>query len=134
RRRFRSPATAPQPGREARRHRRRRRANNRRAFRRAISALPQKWFPRVQAIHSLGRRFGGILFRRGGNVFRWLRISSGNESRPGFPGLGRVLRRFAGNRWDANEVVATGALNFASGKLFVTLQVLLALRAGEFEF
>jgi hypothetical protein len=43
------------------------------------------------------------------------------------------LRGFAGNGRNANQVMATRALNLASGELLVTLQVLLALRAGEFK-
>jgi hypothetical protein len=56
-----------------------------------------------------------------------------DEGVPSLARLGAVLSRLAGNGRDANEVMATGALNFAPGELLIALQVLLAFGAGEFK-
>lgn len=53
---------------------------------------------------------------------------------PGIAGLGLVLDRFPRNMGNADEMIATGALNLAAGKLFVTGHVLLAMRTFKFEF
>lgn len=63
---------------------------------------------------------------------RW-RFGRGHKRRPGLSGFGRVLGSLARDRRDANEMLAGGALDFAPGKLFVTLQMLVALRTGELE-
>jgi len=45
-----------------------------------------------------------------------------------------VLGGPARNRWDADEMIAVGALDFAAGELRVTLQVSVAVGTREFEF
>ena len=52
---------------------------------------------------------------------------------PGLAGFGVILGRSAGNRRNADQVLAVGALNLAARCLLVTLQVLLTVRTGEFE-
>ena len=56
--------------------------------------------------------------------------------RPGHPRLRLViaLLNHRRGRGDDNEMVAAGALDLPAGKLAVALDVLIAMRAGEFEF
>src|SRR5262245_10153397 len=57
-----------------------------------------------------------------------------HEGRPGLAGFRAVLGGSARNGRNANEMMATRTLNFASRELFVALQVLLAFGAGELHF
>ena len=52
----------------------------------------------------------------------------------GLAGFGVILGGPAGNRRAVDEMAAIGALNLAAGCLFVALQVLFAVRTGEFKF
>jgi hypothetical protein len=64
----------------------------------------------------------------------WFDASARHERGPGFSRLGIKLGGLAWHRRDPDKDVALGALNFPAGKLLVTLKVLLAMRAGKFEF
>ena len=56
--------------------------------------------------------------------------------RPGHARLRLVIARLdhRRRRGDDDEVVAAGALDLSAGKLALALDVLIAMRAGEFEF
>jgi hypothetical protein len=43
------------------------------------------------------------------------------------------LGSLAGSGWNANQMMAIRALNLPAGKLLINLQVLAAMRTGEFE-
>lgn len=83
---------------------------------------------------SLSRRRVRFFLRIKRNIFGRLLAPGRNEGGPGFSRLRRVLRRLARHGRDADEMLAAWALNLAPGKLLVTLQMLVASRAGEFEF
>jgi hypothetical protein len=81
---------------------------------------------------ALGRLRGGARIfaarlRRG-------KIASGHERGPRHPGLRCKLDRVARNRRNANQDFAARALNLASGELFPTLQMLLAVRTSKLKF
>ena len=52
---------------------------------------------------------------------------------PGHPGLGNIIGGFSGHRRDINEMVTLWTLDLPPGELFLALQVLVAVGAGEFE-
>ena len=65
----------------------------------------------------------------------WRRHVPGRDKGgPGLAGFGVILGGSAGNRRNADQVLAVGALNLPAGCLFVALQVLFAVRTGQFEF
>ena len=64
----------------------------------------------------------------------WRRHVPGRDKGgPGIPRFGVILGGSAGNRRNADQVMAVGALNLAARCLLVALQVLLAVQTGEFE-
>ncbi|ERR1041385_325937 len=64
----------------------------------------------------------------------WRRGVAGREvSRPGFSRFLNKLGGASGNRRNPHQLVARGALDLPAGELFVTLEMLLAMRTGEFE-
>jgi hypothetical protein len=52
---------------------------------------------------------------------------------PGLAGFRFVVGGLSGNGRDANKVIATRALNFPAGIGLIALQMLIAVRATEFE-
>lgn len=65
---------------------------------------------------------------------RSLGLRRGNMSCPSHAGLRLLLRGFARHRGNADEMIASGALNLPARELFVTGEVLLAMRAFKFKF
>ena len=60
-------------------------------------------------------------------------VPGGYKGGPSLAGLGVVLGGSAGDRRNADQVLAVSALNLAAGCLFVALQMLLAVGTGKFE-
>lgn len=59
-------------------------------------------------------------------------FAGGDKGRPGFAGFGFVLGGLALDLGDSDEMVTAWTLNLASGMLFVTGEVLVAM--GTFKF
>jgi hypothetical protein len=57
-----------------------------------------------------------------------------NEGGPGFAGFWLVFLRFTGDGGDANQVIATGALDLPAGIRRVAGQMLFAVRTFKFQF
>ena len=68
------------------------------------------------------------------NPLRVLHVARRHKRGPGFPGFRFVIRRFPRHRRNTNQHVAFRTLNLPARKLLVALEVLFALRTGEFEF
>lgn len=69
---------------------------------------------------------------KGSGIF--LFVTRRHERVPRHARLRLEVGRLAGHRRDDDEVVAFGALNLSPGMLLVALEMLVAVRAGEFEF
>ncbi len=61
------------------------------------------------------------------------RLGRWHEGGPGFPGFRLIVHGLTRNGRDADKMVAGGTLNLSTGKLWVALQMLVALGAGKFE-
>jgi hypothetical protein len=83
----------------------------------------------VTHVH-LGLSFSPLLFARLGR----LHIDGRHVGRPGLAGFGFVFDRFPRHVRDGDEMIAAGTLDLPAGELFLALQMLLAMRALEFEF
>jgi hypothetical protein len=57
-----------------------------------------------------------------------------NMSCPSHTGLGLVLRGFARNSWDIDEMAATRALDLSPGELLATSHTLVAVGTFKLEF
>ena len=64
----------------------------------------------------------------------WCFFSWREKSVPSFAGFRLVFNGLAGNGRNPDQDIAVGALQFATGKLFVNLQSSFAMWTGEFEF
>ena len=105
----------------------------------AISILPVVSTPyrriprrRLQLRSLRRRRF--VLFGR--KTLAWRTLRRRHERSPGHSRLRLVVAfRDNGRRGrDNDEMIAAGTLDLSAGELAVALDVLLAMRAGEFEF
>src|SRR5665213_1592073 len=81
-----------------------------------------------------GKSFGRRRVFLDGKIFGRRHVRRRHKRCPSLSRLRFVFHRPARDRRNADEMIAAGTLNFAAGKLLVALQMLLALRAGEFEF
>ena len=60
-------------------------------------------------------------------------VAGRDERGPSLAGFRFILSGSAGNVRDADQMMAVGALNLPARRLLVALQMLLAVRTGEFE-
>jgi hypothetical protein len=83
---------------------------------------------------SSGGWFGRSVLALDGEALRGRDLPGLNEGGPGLTRLWAVLGRLTWDRRYADKYLAGRALDLPAGESFVTLQVLLAMRTGEFEF
>jgi hypothetical protein len=87
-----------------------------------------------RSVESVSRRFWRSFFGFQRDVLGRRGASGRNERRPCHSRFGFEIRRFSRDWRNSDQVVATGALNFAAGKSLVAKEMLLAEWTGEFEF
>lgn len=66
--------------------------------------------------------------------FRGPKVWGRNMRRPGLAGFGLILGGLAGDGRNVDEMLAAGTFDLAAGELFFAREMLLAMRALEFEF
>src|SRR6266853_6855160 len=88
----------------------------------------------ISATGSLCRRFRRVLFRTDGQPLGRRHVAGRDEGSPGLARLRAILGGLSRDRRDPDKDMTGRALNFSAGKLLVTLQVLLAVGTGKFEF
>ena len=81
----------------------------------------------------LSRRFRPVRLAGEFDLLCWRRVTGRDKGGPGLAGFGVILGGSAGNCRNPDQVMAGGTLNLSARCLFVTLQVLLTVRTGEFE-
>jgi hypothetical protein len=86
------------------------------------------------SLESVSRRFWRRFFGFQRDVLGRRGASGRNERCPCHSRFGFEIRRFSRDWRNSDQVMATGALNFAAGKSLIAKEMLLAEWTGEFEF